>query len=317
MQIVSGLNEVNPPLRASVVTIGNFDGMHLGHRALISQVIEKSNQLSCSSAVVTFDPHPSRILRPDQPVLSLFSRRDLEEELRALGVQVLVIQKFTREFARTSAEDFIVKQLLPSLHPRELVVGHDFTFGRDREGTFSSLRILAEAQKFKLTRCEPVLLNGEIVSSSLIRRFIQEGEVEKVSGYLKRPYYVEGLVVSGDSRGAKLGFATANLKTAAELMPLPGVYITQFTADGRTYPSLTNVGFKPTFHTRHELTIETHVLDVKKEFGKMNVRVTFLKRLRAELKFANAEELVHQIKIDVETARHYFSDQKLLEQKNV
>lgn len=301
-----GLAELSNPYSCTVLTIGNFDGVHLGHRKLISQLVDKSREFGIPSVLMSFFPHPSKILRPDKSSPRLFSTEDLEAELRALHVNVLIIEPFNYELSQLSAEEFLTRRIIPALNPREIVIGYDFAFGRERGGSAPALRELGKKFKFALTQLDPVLDKGEIVSSSLIRNSLACGDVVRVSELLQRLFYVSGQVEKGDGRGESLGFPTANLKIDGELIPAEGVYMTYFHAEGDTFPSVTNIGRKPTFHSEHDITVETHVLGQHKNFYAKRARVEFLKRVRSELKFSSARELIVQISHDVNEAKKYF-----------
>jgi riboflavin kinase / FMN adenylyltransferase len=257
--------------------------------------------------VLTFFPHPSKILRPLEPVPRLFSLKNLEHELRQLGVDVLIAEPFTFNFAAVTAEKFISEYVVPHLHPKEVIVGYDFAFGSGREGTFSILESLGSKNSFTVKRVEPVSLGGEIVSSTLIRKYLAEGELDKAAALLGRTYSIDGYVVSGEGRGSQIGFATANIHADTEVLPATGVYITRLQIDGVTLPSVTNIGHKPTFHEKFELTIESHILNnFNANIYSKNIKLEFLRRLRPELKFPSRYELMKQIELDVAETKKYF-----------
>lgn len=306
MQVIRGLKNLASPLSNVAMTLGNFDGIHLGHRSLISQVIEMSKKYNGSSLVMTFDPHPSQLLRPDRPAQRLFDLQDQEEQLRLLGVDQFVIEPFTESLAQLSPDDFIKQVIWPYLHPQYICVGHDFAFGRDRQGSFAVLERLARHCGFQVEQIPPVLHRKKIISSSRIREEIRKGHVETAREMLARPYYVKGRVIRGEGRGRRLGFPTANVAVGSDLLPGEGVYITHFLSGERTYASLTNIGRKPTFHESYDVSVECYALDGSADFLNENVRILFLKYLRGEMKFPSAQDLVSQIKKDVVAAKKYF-----------
>lgn len=305
MFVYNGLDKIQNGLDVSVLTIGNFDGVHLGHQRVLAELIRQGKSVGASPVVITFDPHPSQILRPTQKVPMLFSRQDLKEQLERFGVQHLVIEPFTEAFAQMPAAEFI-EELVHTCRPKVMIVGYDFTFGYKRLGNFHSIQEWGERLGYLTMRSEAVLFDGEVVSSSRIRAAIAGGAVDLAQALLGRTFYLQGHIVPGEGRGRKIGIATANLQTAGEVWPRRGVYFTQFIVRGQALPALTNVGHKPTFHDKFATTIETHVLNSSENYYDETVRVCFLKKLRDEIKFASAQELVQQIQSDVVTAKIFF-----------
>jgi riboflavin kinase/FMN adenylyltransferase len=305
MRTFHGLQNVGSDQQGSVMTLGSFDGLHLGHRQLVREVIDKSREFHSPSVVMTFDPHPSHVLRPENPSPRLFPVGDLEAELSTMGVSILVVEPFTQALAQTSAVDFM-DHIVGRIRPRCLIVGYDFAFGRSREGNWSMLQDYAKGHGFQVMRQDPLMVNGRVVSSTSIRQFLQAGEVESAAQYLGRPYYLGGAVVHGEGRGEHLGFPTLNLSTSTEIRLAAGVYVTKVRCGGVEWPSITNVGHKPTFHANSPLTVETHLLDARQNLYHQDIQVDFLKRLRSELKFPNAHALIEQIREDVSLAKKYF-----------
>ncbi len=317
MQIVKGLNAIPAGRQPRVLTIGSFDGVHLGHRSLIGQVVAAAQKVGARSAVLSFDPHPAEVLRPEIKLARLFSVEDMAAQLGAIGVDDLILEPFTLALAQLSAREFVQK-ILASIDLKVLFVGYDFAFGKDRQGGYAELKKMGVEFGFDVQQVEPAKFDGQVISSSRIRKLIEVGDVTSAQKLLGRAYYLEGQVVSGDGRGRALGFATANLKCQTVLKPLPGVYITKFQLmggrvenanlglDSPMQVSVTNIGFKPTFYENHELTIETHVLDAEQNFVGKKVRVELLQRLRDELKFESAHELIKQIESDVRQTRKFF-----------
>jgi riboflavin kinase / FMN adenylyltransferase len=305
MSVISGFDSVPKALKSVVLTLGNFDGVHLGHRHLFERVRLQASKEHRPTLAVTFDPHPSRVLRPEQPVLRLFPVAETYRQILAAGIDHVLVVPFTLERSHQSAAEFLA-ELQKHLAPSGVVVGHDFAFGHEREGSFAMLQAYGAKQGWHVEKIGPVLREGEVVSSSLLRKLLAQGEIEKLNGFLGRTYALSGVVTPGEGRGEGLGFATANVAVENEILPAAGVYVTEFLLDDRRLPSVTNVGYKPTFHAHHALTIETHVLGIKERFYDRQVHVGFHKRLRAELKFSNAHELIKQIERDVAETKEFF-----------
>ena len=294
-------------LPAPVIAIGNFDGVHLGHQKIVEMITSRARAVSGTSVVMTFDPHPLSILRPAgrPPLITPMS-----EKIRALsmlGLEVLLIVRFTREFSSTSAEEFAEEILARKLAAREVHVGSNFHFGRGGVGDFELLRSEGTRHGFDVARVPVVFFDSRPISSTRIRENIGRGTVERASQMLGRHYTIRGLVVHGRGRGASLGFSTANLSTDNELIPNQGVYVTRAEVDGKQYPSVTNIGDRPTFGER-ERVIEAHLLDYPgPELYGRTMRVSFCSHLREERKFDSAGALTAQIRRDVTAARDWFA----------
>ncbi|HET6372890.1 MAG TPA: bifunctional riboflavin kinase/FAD synthetase, partial [Candidatus Polarisedimenticolia bacterium] len=294
---------------APVVAIGNFDGVHLGHRKIIETVTERARALSGTSILMTFDPHPLSILRPaGRPPLIL----PMSEKIRilsTLGLDVLLIIRFTREFADLSAERFVEEILARKLAAKEVHVGANFHFGRGGVGDFELLKKEGARHGIKVSRVPEVFFDSRPVSSTRIRDNILKGAVDRAAAMLGTEYFIRGLVVHGRGRGAGLGFSTANLSTDNELIPSQGVYVTKGDVAGRIYPSVTNIGDRPTFGER-ERVVEAHLLDyVGPDLYGRTMRLSFCRMLREERKFESPSALTLQIKKDVAAARAWFKEQ--------
>jgi riboflavin kinase / FMN adenylyltransferase len=292
--------------KGSVVTIGNFDGVHVGHRALITTLVAESKSRGQPSVVLTFDPHPIQVLFPERGIERIFNREDQVDELKKMDVDFLVIETFTRELSKTPAETFFKEWIVDSLRPSHVIVGYDFSFGANRSGSIPQLLEFSKAQGFELTIIPPQKIGGETVSSTLIREKIKAADFEIVSKLLGRNFYLEGVVETGDQRGRMLGIPTANLKLNSQILPPQGVYITQSVIGSRHLPSVTNVGVNPTFTDKGELRVETHVLDFKDDVYGKPLKVEFLKKIREEQKFDSPEHLKKQINLDILAAKEYF-----------
>lgn len=305
MKTINGINLLKNPLTQSVVTIGNFDGVHLGHREIISQVIKRANKLNIPSVVMTFDPHPRTVLNPKNPVLRLFGLDDQQTELEKMGLDLLIVEPFTKTLAAVSAETFFNNWLMKPLAPVALIVGHNFNFGANRAGTLSLLGDLTARFKVDLQIVPPFQMNGLDISSSRIREYLKNGEIVKANELLARPYYLKGLVVRGEGRGRKIGFPTANIATGFTVGLRPGVYETSVRLQERVMKAVTNVGYVPTFiaEGKTPIRVEVHILDFDEDIYGEELRVEFGRFLRDEKKFTSIEQLVEQIKKDIKNIR--------------
>lgn len=307
MRIIRDLNTSELPLKNPVLTIGNFDGVHRGHLALFDKVKERARAIRGQSAVMTFEPHPIRVMKPANGPLLITPTKQKLELIGQTGIDVLFCIPFTLDFAAISAEGFVREILVGKIGIKEIVVGYDYAFGRDREGDIPLLRAMGEKMGFRVHLVGPIHIDHTLVSSTSIRKLVREGKLSEARTLLGRDYQVEGTVVSGHRRGASLlGFPTANLKPSDELLPKTGVYAVTVIIDGRTYQGVTNVGYNPTFHD-NALTVETHVLNYSGELLGKTIKVNFLSRLRGEKSFQDIRELSAQIAKDIEEARGLFA----------
>lgn len=286
------------------VTLGNFDGVHRGHQALVSEMVGWARAASAAAVVLTFDPHPARILNPSQAKGALMTLDQKAEVIASLGVDRLVVLPFTEELARLSAEEFARLVLRGALGALCVVVGQDFRFGRGRAGDVAALSELGRSLGFVVKGLLPVLDEGTPVSSSRIRDRLSEGDVAKAAHLLGRAFYVDGTVVRGDGRGRKLGFPTANLAVRNETLPLSGVYACRVRPGNGAAPwrAVANLGRRPTFGGG-EPVLEAHLLDFDGDLYGAEVRVEFVARLRAERTFSGPVALLEQIRADAAAAR--------------
>lgn len=296
----------------AVVTLGNYDGIHRGQRQVIERVVARAKELGTSSALITFEPHPLKVLRPEEapPLLTLPSQR--ERQLAQAGIDAMLIVKFTRDLARTPPEDFVRRFLAGTLAIEEIHVGRDFAFGHERRGNLALLEKLGGELGFRVMGVEQELHEGEVISSSRIRRAVREGRVELAAELLGRPYALYGTVVKGDRMGARLGWPTINLKPENEHLPAGGVYVgrVHFPKMDASFDCVTNIGTRPTVYENYQKVVESHILDFKQNVYGEKVEVLFLKRLREEKLFPSVMELAAQIGRDVESAREYFSSRR-------
>ena len=309
MQIVNDLKEVSHPFKNAVVTTGNFDGVHLGHRALFRQVMEKARSIEGTSVVVTFEPHPIKVINSDKhfPLITLYEQK--VELIGETGIDTLICIPFTEEFATTSARSFVKDILLDLIGMKAIVVGQDYSFGRKREGDVALLKEMSQALDFEVIISDWIALEGHRISSTEIRNLVSEGDVEVAGKLLGRHYQVRGNVVRGRDRGGKLlGFPTANLTLQDELCPKAGVYAVTVEHEGIRYKGVANIGYSPTFKNG-QFGVEAHIFDFDKTIYDQPIRLNFVYRLREEKKFAGPEELSVQIKHDVEKARELLSNE--------
>lgn len=304
MQFYSSLEPKSAASR-SVLTIGNFDGVHLGHRAILQKVTAKAQAKGLPSALLTFDPHPIQVLFPESGLRRLFSIDDLHEQVEKIGLDILVVQKFDHDFAALTAGEFLESKVMPSLSPQELVVGHDFNFGAGRSGTLDFLRSWCTQRKIELTVQSPVQVDGERVSSRRIRELIGEGDVARAQLFLGRPFYLAGVVEKGAGRGRKLGIPTINIRLREFVQPRTGVYVSDTRIGGLHFRSVSNLGVSPTFGPDLEVKLETHIFDFDEIIYGQNVRVELLQFLRDEKKFSSVDELRRQIEVDMQAARNF------------
>lgn len=296
------------PGRPSAVTIGKFDGVHRGHQHLVSQLIEHARRRDLASVVVTLHPHPITVLRPNTAITYLCSLEERVATLRALGVDQVGVLSFTSELAQLSYREFVAL-LVDELQLRFLLVGADFALGRDREGNAEAMRALAAERGFEVQEL-PLLGEGDAkVGSRVVREALTQGNVEAVARLLGRPFALHGPVVRGAERGRTIGFPTANIAIAADLaLPSFGVYVTRARLGENNYPSVTNIGQRPTFGEVRP-TIEVHLLDFDGDIYERDLRIDLLHRLRPEQRFDGVDELVSQILQDVVAARSYFENE--------
>jgi riboflavin kinase/FMN adenylyltransferase len=286
-----------------VLTLGNFDGVHLGHQAILARATERAGAVGGRVAVLTFEPHPVAVLAAERAPVMLQSLHDRLETLRTAGVALAVVQRFTRRFAALEPEAFVTRFLMPHLQLAHVVVGYNVTFGRNRAGSSETLRRLGDAHGFGVDVVGPVTIADDRVSSSRIRRAVQAGEVARAEALLGRPFALRGRVVEGDRRGRLLGFPTANLHVRSGLvLPADGVYAVQAEVDGRRHPAVLNVGVRPTFGGRRR-TIEAHLLDFDGDLYRRWMRLHLVDRLRGEMAFAGPDALKAAIAGDVAQAR--------------
>lgn len=310
MNVIYDLGSLKQPLNNPVLTIGNFDGVHKGHLALFDLVKKRAEAIGGQSVVMTFDPHPVKIIKKGNgPALITQTEQKLCLISKA-GIDVIICEPFTKEFASIPAEAFVREILLKRIGIKEVVVGYDYTFGRGRTGNVELLQKMGEELGFKVHLVGPIHIDHTVVSSTSIRKLVGEGDLAEAKRLLGRDYQIWGTVVRGANRGGRLlGFPTANIHPADELVPKRGVYVVTVQVGERVYGGVTNVGFNPTFG-ENSLSIETHILDFAEYIVGRPIEISFLKRIRDEMSFENIKELSDQIARDIEVARGFLEGRK-------
>lgn len=311
MKIVRSLNALHPPPGGSVVTIGNFDGVHLGHREIFRRVTGKARTLQAAATVITFEPHPLRLLAPATAPARINTPAEKVRLIRASCIDLLVILPFTRKLAALSAADFVSDLLVGRLGVRHLVIGYDYAFGRNRQGNATFLAQAASAHGFTLEVLEPLRMGEEVYSSTRIRQALREGDVAGVVGVLGRHFTLDGKVVAGEGRGRQLGFPTANLATVKELLPCDGVYAARVRHGRRMYDAVINLGKRPTFAGAGP-SLEIHLLDFAGDLYGARLRIYFVERLRDERRFPSVEALQAAIRDDIAQARAILAETRVL-----
>jgi len=304
MEIARERSEITLDLAVgSCVTIGNFDGVHLGHQKLIARNVQKAATRRMKSVVVTFCPHPLHVLvGPNTPPFITLREQKLDI-LESLGVDLTLLLNFTRQMAGLAPETFIKTYLLDWLNIKELVIGYDYSFGKGRKGNYALLKEMGDRYGYRVEQLGPLILEDAIVSSTRIRDLIRAGKVWEARALMGRFYAVRGQVVQGKNRGGRLlGFPTANLKLENELTPETGVYAIWVQIDGEIFPAVANIGYSPTFGNK-EITVEAHILDFDRDVYDHDLRLHFVQRLRPEKKFSGLDELIARIREDVSLAR--------------
>ncbi len=293
--------------RGAVLTIGNFDGLHVGHKKLIDSVIQSADATDCSSLLYTFDPHPSHVLSPDKKTKRLCSTLQLKQMLSQLGLDALIIETFSEAFSKLSPMEFIKKHIVDFIQPSLIVVGHDFRFGANNEGSSELLQKLGQHYQFAVKIIAPVRQKGLIVSSSLIRSAVASGKWDLVSHLLGRPFSIIALVSKGKGLAQKLGFPTINLQVEEnQLLPANGVYIARLKVKNQLFQSVVNIGVGPTFSSKGLKKIEIHVIEKNIQWQEPKCEFEILQYIRPEKKFSHSRELIHQIKKDIQVAKRYF-----------
>lgn len=310
MELIKHIDKIEKPFKNAVITIGNFDGVHIGHQALFHEVIEKAEALHGTSIVMTFEPHPVRVLKQNGHLQLITLYEQKVELIENSGVDVLICVPFTKEFAAISAKEFVEDILLKSIGMKAIVVGEDYTFGKNREGDIALLQTYAKNLGFEVIIADWIQTskNGPgRISSTRTRELVMAGKVGEAKKLLGRYYQIRGIVTTGRNRGGKLlGFPTANINLQDELCPKNGVYAVTVECMGKTLRGVANIGYSPTFDD-HVFSVEVHILDFNDNIYGQKIRVNFVRRIRDEKKFSGISELSDQIKKDIVKARNILS----------
>ena len=307
MKLIENIEDIDNPFPNAVITIGNFDGVHIGHQALFHAVIEKAGTLDGTAIAMTFEPHPIRVLKKNghPPLITPFHQK--VELIAATGIDVLICIPFTRRFAAVTAKEFVLDMLLGRIGMHTIVVGKDYAFGKNREGNLNLLKSYAELYDFTVDVVDWVPISNGIpsrISSTRIRKMLLEGNVAEAQKLLGRHYQISGTVVPGRNRGGKLlGFPTANIRLKEELCPKNGIYAVTVECRGETRRGVANIGYSPTFEN-NEFTVEVYLLDFNEDIYGESIAIKFIERIRDEIKFSGVPELSRQIAMDVQTARN-------------
>lgn len=303
MKVIHNISEI-PADKKVGVTIGNFDGVHIGHQQLLKDIRQKCNDKGLVFVVVTFVPHPQKILCPGKERFLINSYAYKRELLKNFGVDYLIEIEFNRDFSTQTPEEFLKNYLLPHSGLSDIYLGYDFAFGANKQGDYDIVKDTCRSSHVEI---QPKFeFSGKMVSSTIIRNHILNGEMEEVNELLARPFRIEGTVIKGEGRGKKIGFPTANILVSQDqIIPALGVYVSRTTNRGMTYNSITNVGNNPTFNTGSNLFIETHLFDFDDYLYGENIEIELFKKVRDEKKFASVNDLVEQIKKDVEFSKNY------------
>ncbi|MCD6184591.1 MAG: bifunctional riboflavin kinase/FAD synthetase [Deltaproteobacteria bacterium] len=311
MQLINNVKDFKTKCKNPVITIGNFDGVHLGHQALLHEVIEKAEKINGTSMAMTFEPHPKRVLKYDcyLPLITLYEQKI--ELFEKSGIDVLICVPFNKQFASISADDFINNLLLETIGIKAIIVGKDYTFGKNRVGNINLLKKYALQKGFDVVVSNWIPVSGKCpvrISSTKIRELVLDGKIEEARQLLGRFYQIRGMVVPGRNRGGRLlGCPTANINLKDELCPKKGVYAVIVECLNSKYKGVANIGYSPTF-TDQKFTVEVHILNFNKDIYKQQIRVNFIKRIRDEKKFSNINELSEQIKKDIHKADELLPD---------
>lgn len=284
----------------TIITIGTFDGVHLGHQEIFNVLINNAKNNGCRSFVLTFEPHPRMVIQPNSQLKLLTTFQEKVEILEKMGIDNLLVIPFTKEFSQLTPEEFFRKYILEGLGVKKMVIGYDHHFGKGRDGDEQKIRELGSANNFEVQKTEAVTINETVVSSSKIRNALSEGEVKNAAQMLGRNYSFSGIVVVGDKRGRELGFPTANiqLENGLKLVPKNGVYAVKVFLEDGIFDGVMNIGLRPTFKETKIVLSEVHILNFNEDIYGKQIRVEFIARIRDEKKFGSKEELIKQIEID-------------------
>ncbi len=302
--------EDNEKPKNSVVTIGTFDGVHIGHKAIIEKLKTKAKELNCESVIITFSPHPRTVVNKGDGVFLLTTLEEKKELIKNLNVDKLYIINFTKEFSKKTYQEFLTETIIKKNKAKHIIIGYDHKFGKDRAGDKTNLMELAKENHIDITIVNPQKVNGLVVSSTKIRNALLNGDLELAKILLGRNYKIEGTVVEGSKRGRTLGFPTANIELSEpkKLLPQNGVYLVKVFVNNQNYFGVLNIGLRPTFNNRVEPIAEVYILEFNKNIYGKEISVEFVKRLREEIKFNSKDELIVQIKKDIKNVKEILNN---------
>lgn len=310
MRVIKKIKKLNYP--DPVITIGNFDGVHIGHQKIFKFLIKKAKEINGTSVVITFEPHPVRVLYKDHPLKLITTTEDRIKLIERCGIDITICIPFTTEFASIEAEDFVKNILVKKFNAKWVVVGYDYRFGRSRKGDAQLLKKLGKIYGFKVTVLKAYRKEGKILSSTAVRNALLEGDIRQANRFLGRAYHIDGEVIKGAGRGsALLGYPTANISPQQEIIPKEGVYAVKVTfPEGKTFTGVANIGKNPTFGN-NSLSYEVHILNFNNNLLGKKIRIHFLERLRDEKKFKSPQELKENITKDIERAKKIFKKNRI------
>lgn len=299
MAIFSDIQHL-PAFKNAVITIGTFDGVHQGHKAILKNVVDHAREVNGESVLLTFEPHPRKLLFPDQPLGIITPLHEKLQLIREQGIEHVVVVPFTKEFAKLSAQEYVAHFLVDKFHPHSIIIGYDHRFGHDRKGDISLLKEYANTYNYELVEIPAQMIDEAAVSSTKIRHAIEEGRIEDASHMLGRNYTLKGTIVHGNKLGRTLGYPTANLRPdePEQIIPAIGIYAIKATHDNTIYNGMLSIGYNPTVTDKKELRIEANLFDFDKEIYSDELELAFVKKLRDEQKFDSLKALVAQLHSD-------------------
>jgi riboflavin kinase/FMN adenylyltransferase len=310
MDVIRGSENIPDRLKGAFVTIGNFDGVHLGHRFIFRMLVEEARREGRPAVVISFEPHPQRVLHPERrPFYLIASPEEKIRLLAGLGIDAFILIPFSLEYARTTAEEFVREVLRERLRIRRILIGHDYTFGRGKEGNEAFLTEAGRRLGFEVEGINAFCVGDIVISSTKIREALLAGEVRFAATLLGRPYNLSGRVIYGNQRGVRLGFPTANIAPDKELVPARGVYAVRVLREGKRHDGILNIGFNPTF-ADGKRSIEVHIFDFHEDIYGESIEILFSERIRDEVRFESPEKLIAQIDRDIARAREILKSEK-------
>ena len=310
MDVIRGSENIPEGLKGAFVTIGNFDGVHLGHRFIFGRLVEEARHEGRPAVAISFDPHPKMVLHPERrPFYLITTPQEKIHLLADLGIDAFILIPFSLEYARTTAEEFVREILWERLRIRRILIGHDYTFGRGKEGNEVFLTEAGRRLGFEVEVMDAFCVGDIVISSTKIREALLAGEVRFAATLLGRPYNLAGRVISGNQRGVRLGFPTANIAPDKELVPARGVYAVRVLREGKRHEGVVNIGFNPTFADKKR-SVEVHIFDFHEDIYGESIEILFIERIRDEVRFESPEKLIAQIDRDIDRVREILKSEK-------